>query len=343
MLGQTTLKDLAQILGLAPSTVSRALKGHPDISMATQEKVRKLAKRMHYMPNIVAQNLRKQKSNLLAVIVPDVVCYFFATVVSGAVRLANTLGYQMIVFESEEKYEREVAICQSILKSGLAGVLVAMAKTTHNTDHFKILKESGIPLVFFDRICGDIDTDRVLMDDFNGAYTAVSHMIMNGCRRIAHLSSEQHLLMAQKRQMGYIQALLAHQIPVDRDLIIPCDDRIGGEKIVGELIGRYAVDGIFAINDWTAVGVLHGLRQMGLKAPEDVAVCGFSNEPVASVVTPALTTVEQNGSNMGEVAVELLVARLNAKESFETETRILKVNLVARKSTFNLNQTYLCD
>lgn len=333
MTTQITLKDLSKILGLAPSTVSRALKGHPDISDKTKETVRKLSEELQYTPNIVALNLRKQKSNLIAIIIPNMIQHYFACIISGATRLANSQDYNVIVFESNEEYEQEVAICHSIPKTGVAGILIAMAKTTRKTDHFKALKKTGIPLVFFDRICGDIDTDRVITDDFNGAYMAVRHMITTGCRRIAHFAAEQHLLMAQKRQMGYIQALLDQQIPIDRQLIIPCDNQQEAEYAIRELVKKQQIDGVFAVNDWTAVGVLRSLDQIGYKVPEEIAVCGFSGEPFASILTPTLTTVVQDGREMGEIAAGLLLKRLNTKENDKTETHILKVNLEIRRST----------
>lgn len=333
MTTRVTLKDLARILGIAPSTVSRALKGHPDISKSTQETVCKLAGQLKYTPNAVALGLRIGKSNQIAVIVPKVTRYLYCEVLEGIMEMAEQNGYNILLFDSKEKQEREVAICRLIKKTGVDGVLVSTAKSTRDSGHFQDLKKSGIPIVFFDRICGDVDSDKVVADNFKGAYEGVVQMIWAGKRRIAHLSAEQHLQTAQKRQMGYVQALVDNQIPVDRNLIIPCDDGVDVAAVTGWLVKECGVDGIFAIDDEVAVRALSELKRLGYNVPGDVAVCGFGNERISGIIEPSLTTVEQSSRLMGNIAVELLLKRIMIKTPFETETRILKTSLVKRKST----------
>lgn len=336
MATQVTIKDIAKILGISVSTVSRALKDHPDISADTKREVQALARKLNYSPNVIALSLRNRKTFLIGVIIPEIIHHFFSCVISGVEQVANRNGYNVVIFQSNEQYEREVSICQTILNSRIDGVLVSMAKTTRNGDHFRELQQAGIPLVFFDRICGDIDTDRVVVDDFNGAYAAVQHLIAEGCRKIAHLSAPQAMQIAQKRQMGYIQAIKDAHLPIDESLIIQCDNQADA-MIVGEQLMRRAdkPDGIFAVNDLTAAGAMYAIKHMGYKVPEDVAICGFTDGLVSTLTDPTLTTVEQHGDKMGEIATDLLLRRINAGEDepIPTATKVIKTNLIVRAST----------
>lgn len=335
-----TIKDIAKKLGISPSTVSRALKNHPDISEETRKAVKELARELNYTPNTVALSLRNRKSNLIAIVMPEIVHHFFSSIISGVEKIANERGYNVVIFQSNEEYEREVSICRVIKNSGIEGVVVSLAKTTRDTAHFKELKNAGIPLVFCDRIAGDIDTDRVVVDDFKGAYSAVQHLISMGCRRIAHYAAVQHIQIAQKRQMGYVQALLDNKMSVDNSLIIPCDNREDAMELTPQLMKRAdRPDGIFAVNDMTAIGALYAVKHTGLQVPEDVAVCGFTDSLASMLSDPPLTSVEQNGMQMGEIATDLLLRRIHAKEPYNTITRILRADLIIRESTQKVSET----
>lgn len=329
-----TIKDLAKILGISVSTVSRALKDHPDISPETKKEVRELAKRLNYSPNVIALSLRNRKSFLIGILIPEIVHHFFSCVVSGVEQIANPNGYNVVIMQSNESYEREVLICQSALNARVDGLLVSMSKTTYDYRHFRELQQSGMPMVFFDRICGAVDTDRVVIDDFQGAYSAVEHLISVGCRRIVHLSAPQHLQIAQKRQMGYLQALKDHHVPVDESLIIACDNQQDA-KIIGRQLMEMEnpPDGIFAVNDLTAAGAMYAIKHAGFRVPEDVAVCGFTDGLISTLTDPTLTTVGQHGEEMGRVAAEMLFKRLNADTLYPTVTKMLKTNLIIREST----------
>lgn len=332
---QVTIKDIAKILGISVSTVSRALKNHPDISLETKREVQALAKKLNYTPNVIALSLRNRKSFLIGVIIPEIIHHFFSCVISGIEQVANRNGYNVIIFQSNESSEREASICQTVLNARVDGVLISMAKTTTKADHFRELQQAGIPMVFFDRICGDIDTDRVVVDDFKGAYAAVEHLISVGCKRIAHLSAPQNMQIAQKRQMGYVQALRDHHLPVDERLIIPCDNKEDAMVVGRELmLLDERPDGIFAVNDLTAAGAMYAIKNMGYKVPEDVAISGFTDGLVSTLTDPTLTTVEQHGDQMGEIATNLLLRRINSgDELIPTVTKVLKTNLIVRGST----------
>jgi len=336
MATQVTIKDIAKILGISVSTVSRALKNHPDISAETKKEVQALAKKLNYTPNAIALSLRNKKTFLIAVIIPEIIHHFFSCVISGVEEVANRNGYNVVIFQSNEQYEREVSICQSILNSRVDGVLVSMAKTTRKAGHFKELQQAGIPLVFFDRICGDLDTDRVVVDDFNGAFAAVQHLIAMGCKRIAHYSAPQTMQIAQKRQLGYIEALKDARIAVEENLIVQCDNQDDAIIVTERLMtSSNRPDAIFAVNDLTAAGAMYAVKRMGYRVPEDVAICGFTDGLVSTLTDPTLTTVEQHGASMGEIATHLLLRRIHAEESefIPTVTKVIKTNLIVREST----------
>lgn len=331
-----TLKELARILDLAPSTVSRALKGYPDISRATRKRVVELAQQLHYRPNAIAMGLRCQTFHLIAVIIPEVTDFFYASALQGIIESAYEKGYKVVVFESQEQYEKEVEICLFLQKSGIDGLLISPAKNTLDGRHLEGLRANFLPIVFFDRIIGNVNADRVMEDDYYGACLAVNYLIESGCRRIAHLSASQQWVWAQKRQMGYVQALLDHHINVDRNLIVECREIEEIKCTVKGMIERYAIDGIFAIDDKIAVNTLLALQQLQCRVPDDIAVCGYGNDPIARVGCPSLTTVERNGKMIGQMAAELLLKRIDGKNSQETETKLLKNELIVRESTLKL-------
>ena len=306
-----SLKKLAEILGLAPSTVSRALKGHPDISRATQERVRALAQELHYKPSALALSLRNKRSNSIAMLVPFLGNYFYACAVSSVIRSAY---------------------------SGIDGLVVAPARTTNDLDHFVKLQHEGIPMVFFDRIAPNLDTDRVLEDDYKGACTVVRHMIDGGCRKIAHIALPRRYLWAQKREKGYLQALKDRHLFTDEKLIVECEDVSEVYRTTRQLVLHSGVDGIFAANDAFAVHVLSVLRQMKCRVPEEVAVCGYGNEPSTEVTFPALTTVNKDGYRVGNIAAGLLIRRIEDKEEVPTVTRLLKPELIVRDSTLSVDR-----
>ncbi|MFA8433189.1 MAG: LacI family DNA-binding transcriptional regulator [Marinifilaceae bacterium] len=335
--GQITIKDIARELGISPSTVSRALKDHPDISPKTKKAVNELAKKWHYRPNAVALSLRHSKTNVLGVIIPEIVHHFFSSVISGIEEIAHEAGYNVMIFQSNESFEREVTNAQALFASRVDGVLVSMSKETKEYDHFRDLRENGIPIVFFDRICNELSSDNVIVDDFAGAFAAVEHLISTGCKRIAHLSAPQHMLLGQNRQKGYRQALHKAKMSVDDELIVQCDNFEDALIEVPKLLKMpNRPDGIFAVNELTAAGALNAVKQAGLRVPEDIAIIGFTDGLVSKVTDPALTTVEQHGFQVGQKATELLLERVKGGEmNYEPVTKVVKTNLILRESTRN--------
>ena len=212
---QVTIKDIAKALGISPSTVSRALKDHPDISPKTKEKVKKLAEQLQYRPNAIALSLKHQKSFTIGLIIPEIVHHFFSSVISGVSDVAYANGYKVVITQSNESLDREVADTQALLASRVDGVLVSVAKESRNFDHLRNLEKNGIPIVFFDRAVDSIVTDKVVVDDVNGAFQAVTHLLEQGCKRILLLTSPSHLLITKNRIEGYRRALARHNIEFD--------------------------------------------------------------------------------------------------------------------------------
>lgn len=330
-----SINDIARALGISPSTVSRALKDHPDISTETKKLVKEYAEKVNYRPNALALSLKTHRSNTLGLIIPEIVHHFFSSVISGIEEVAYAKGYRLIICQSNENYEREVMNTQLLLDNRVDGILISMSKNTYKYGHFRDLIDCGIPIVFLDRVCSEVETDRVVTDDFEGAMLATNHLIERGRRKILHLASPQHLQIGKLRTEGYRKALADHGLEQNDDLILQCDTR----HELYELKNRFIeiaqhIDGIFAVNDFTAIAAIQLLQESNYKIPDDIAVTGFGNDPIASIVNPSLTTVDQSGFEMGRQAVEILIKRLENPTTFiDFQTKTIPVFLAKRSST----------
>ncbi len=331
---QVTIKDIAKALGISPSTVSRALKDHPEISAKTKKAVNELAKQLHYEPNTIALSLRSSHSKTIGIIIPQVVHFFFSSVISGAEEVASKAGYTLIMCQSNESYETEVSNIQALLSKRVDGIMVSVSKTTTDFNHFEQVKKNNIPIVFYDRACNIPNTDRVIVDDFDGSYNIVEHMINMGCKRIAHLATNQDLLIGRNRKNGYIQALKDHNLEIDEEIILRCDTDQQARLCVPYLLSLpKKIDGIFAVNDLTAITAMSIVKKSGYVVPRDIAVAGFSNGIYSSMTDPPLTTIEQHGFEVGKKAAELLIERIQSDVIYETRVEQIKTDLIIREST----------
>lgn len=326
-----TLKELAILLDLAPSTVSRALHGYPDISEYTRKRVEALAEQLQYSPDTMATGLRNWSFNLIAVIVPDLQESLFITALQGISAYTFGKNYRILLYESQEDVQKEAEICRSLEKSGIDGLLISPVSSDHDRPHIRQLAAKGIPFVLFGRTAGNIAADRVIGDDYSGARIAVSYLIEHGCRKIAHIAAPQQWLWAQKRQMGYLQALHNHGIRPDRQLI-PEYTHLETIKGIVEKLLPHRIDGIFTVDDKSAAQTLIALRQLNRRIPEDISVCGYGNASASPFTCPALTTIEPNGRQIGRTAAELLLQRIEKKENGDTQTILVKNRLVVRSS-----------
>ena len=328
-----TIKDIARELGISPSTVSRALKDHPDISQATRDAVNELAERWNYRPNPIALSLKSGSSKAIGVIIPDVVHYFFSTVISGIEDVVYRRDYNMILCQSNEMWEHEVKNIKTLLSSRVDGILASVAKTTTDFRHYRSITEKDIPLVFFDRAAEEIDTDSVVIDDETGSYKAVIHLLRTGKKRIVHLAGPPRLAIARNRLNGYLKAMKEYRLtPQDED-IVKCDDIQSAERIIPALLTRTPrPDAFFAVNDLTAAQTLMIVKRHGLRIPEDISVVGFTNSQIATLTDPGLTSVDQKGFEMGQLAARLLIDRIENRRG-PVQKKIITSELVIRGSS----------
>ena len=326
-----TIKDLAKILGVSVSTVSRALKDHPDISDKTKKAVQELAKELQYRPNAIALSLKNRKSKIIGIIVPKMVHHFFSSVIDGVENIAYDNGYQVMIYNSGESFEREIQLTQSILSFRLDGLIISMSKETSDYNHFDKLEQYGIPVVYFDRV-PDLNVNKVIFDDYQGAFDAVQHLIDKGCKEIAHLSASEHMDIGRLRINGYKDALEKNGISFNSELIIECDTFDDAGIITKKLIqNNPKLDGIFAVNDLTGIGATNALLEIGKNVPNDIMVIGFTNEISSAVCSPSLSTVDQRGTEMGEEACKLLMENMDRDQP--PKSKIVKANLILRNST----------
>lgn len=331
-----TIADIAKKLQISPSTVSRALSNHPDISPETKEKVGNLAKELNYFPNSIAQSLQKKSTKTIGVIVPEIKHHFFSSVISGIEDVAYTEGYTIMVCKSNESHEREVINTKALMSNRVAGILVSVSQTIEDSDHLRMLQKQGIPLVLFDRIYEDIGVSQVVVDDFDGAFKAVEHLIQTGYKKIAHLAGFGSLSIGYDRKRGYLAALNKYNIPVDKDMIVSggFDEEDGAEGFEKLLeIGKQP-DAIFGVNDPVIVGAYIKIKEKGFKIPEDIALVGFSDAPITMYLDPPITTVVQPGYEMGQKAVRILLEQINnPQESYEPKREVVETELIVRGST----------
>ena len=333
-----TMKDIAKEFGISVATVSRALKDSPRISLERRQAIQQYAREHNFTPNMIAESLRNSRvkpQKLIGVIIPEFVHYYFASILTGIEEEATSQGYRLLVATSQESYEREVRICQAFYENKVCGVIVSQAKDTQKYDHFQRLIDVGVPLVFYDRICTGVNASRVVVDDYMGAYNATTYLIETGCKRIAFYGSSMTLEISKNRYNGYRDALLKHGLQPDDSLMRVCDNRADAEAITPELLqSENRPDGFFAINDDTAIGILYTAKHMGLKVPDDVSVCGFTNGYRAIACDPMLTTVEQRGKRVGEEAANILIGYVEGRIPLEKmERRIVRTRLVIRGTT----------
>lgn len=332
---QVTIKDIARQLGFSVSTVSRALKDHPDISVKTREAVKELAKLLGYKPNRIALNLKNSKTNTIGLIIPEVEHNFFSSIINGIEEVAYENNYYVMVFQSSESYMREMLNVQALATNRVDGVLVSYSKETHDFSHFKQLIEYEIPLVFFDRVVTDLHADTVVSDDFHGAYNAVEHLIKRGCKKIALYSSPRHMRISKDRHDGYKKALEDNGMKYNLDLIYSCDTYEDAMKISKSILKKQdRPDGVFAVNDMTAIGVIKTAKELGISIPDELKVVGFENCNSAIVIDPELTTVDQFGYELGKQAATLLLKRIDEQDfNYKTENIVVKPKLIVRGSS----------
>ena len=338
---QITIKDIARELGISPSTVSRALKDHPDISKDTKKAVNELAKKLNYEPNTVALNLRTKKTNTIGVIIPELVHFFFSTVISGIEDVAYNAGYNVILAQSNELLERERKNIKALYNSRVDGILMSISRETTEYDHIESVLAKGTPIVFYDRMYPNEATSKVIVDDYTGSQEAVRHLINQGCKRIAHLQAAPKSSIAHARLQGHLDMLKDNNLQFPENYLQECH---AGTMESGFIAMNNLLQlperpvGVFANNDVLAMGAIQAIKKSGLKVPQDIALVGFSNWLYSSMIETPLSSVDQPGFLMGQEAAKLLIRQIELTDKDEDavivpETKILKTKLIVRESS----------
>jgi LacI family transcriptional regulator len=338
---EVTIYDLARKLNISIATVSRALKDDPVVSKKTKKKISDLAVEMGYRSNHFARNLRNQKTNTIGVIVPRLNSYFMSTVIAGIESVANREGYNLIISQSSESFDKEVGSAKTMFNNRVDGLLVSLSYDTEDLHHFEPFFKRKIPLIFFDRVVEHENCTYILIDNRKAAYDATAHLVKQGCKRIVHITATPRRNVYIDRLQGYKHALLDNGIPFkDEYVIIGNLSQESGVIAANEILKMNPLpDGVFVANDNCAVGCMMVLKQAGIKIPGDIAFVGFNNDPVSKVIEPNLTTINYPGYEMGEVAARNLINHLNGVVAIHAiNTTILRSELIVRNSSRKDNQ-----
>ena len=333
---RTSLKDLADKLGVSIATVSRALRNSHEVGEEMTQKVKQLAKELNYRPNPFAQSLRKEAPRVIGVIVPNLVTHYYAAVLDGIEDYASKLGYSVISANSHENHEREAKALDNFLNMHVEGIIACLAQDTTDYSHFEQLHDMGIPLVFFARCCLKDKFSQVVGNGDVAAQEATQHMIETGSRRIAFIGGPNHLDMVRRRKHGYLEALRENRIPIDRSLVV-CDKidfDVARNATLRLLEGENPPDAILAFNDIITYAAFDAIKAKGLRIPQDVAIIGFTDGDTAAFVTPRLTAIMDKAHEQGSKACELLMRSINGDEKIYKEVvpMILKIRESSEKN-----------
>lgn len=332
-----TIKDIARSLNISISTVSRALRGMPEIHPDTRKAVMRLAEELDYQPNQLAKNLAKSRTKTIGVIVPNLSYYYFSAMLNSIEESALQAGYSVLVCQTNESYLREITNIQNLMRSQVEGFIISLSRDTDNYEHVERLARKNIPLVLFDRYAESIDASKVIVDNQAAAYKATEHLIENGCRRIGFLAGPPQLLLSNQRIAGYREALANHGLNVGDQYVVHCD--YTQENTIMQALTLMSLpqppDGVVMISDRVAYPAMYAMNQKGLRIPDDVAIVSFNNEPVSAFFSPALSSVSQPIQEMGTETVRLLLKQLDAADDIPVakETRVMETQLIVRASS----------
>jgi LacI family transcriptional regulator len=334
---KTTIHDIAKELNITASTVSRALNNHPRISNDTKLAVTRIARELRYNPHNLAAALRNGRSNVIGVIIPVADRNFFGSIVRGVEEIANNANYQVMICQTHEDPKKEAAAVQAMLNSRVDGIIASLSKNTVNFDHFNRVIDGGIPLVLFDRYSDQLEISHVVIDDYQGAYKAVTHLIQQGCERIAHFTSVQKIPIYHERLRGYKAALQDNNISFRPEFVIESNMQLlDGRQSMQQLLSLAVVpDAVFSSSDLGAMGALQVCKENDVKVPAEIAIVGFSNEPFTMFSDPPLTSVDQHCKRMGNIASDIFLeeVKLLPEEKFIPKKIVLMPELVVRKSS----------
>ena len=313
----TSLKDIAQALGVSVPTVSRALKDSPDISRALCEKAKWMAREMNYRPNPFALSLRKNAPRIIGVVVPDIVTHFFASILNGIENMAVKNGYFVIITTSHESYEHEKRNVENLVNMRVEGIIACLSQETTDYTHFAELKDINMPLIMFDRVCLTDQFSSVVADGEHSAQMATQHLLDNGCKRVAFIGGANHLDIVKRRKHGYLEALRNNKIPIEKELVVCRKIDYEEGKIAAQTLLALPnpPDAILAMNDTLAFAAIEVIKSHGLRVPNDIALIGYTDEQHANYIEPKLSAVSHQTYEMGETACLLLIDQIRGDKA----------------------------
>lgn len=333
---EVTIYDIAKELSVSPTTVSRALNDHPAVNSNTKQRIFEAANQMGYRLNMFASNLRSQRTNAIGVIVPRLNSTFMSSVIAGMEKVANESGYNLIISQSLETVEKEIANAKTMFNSRVDGLLVSLAYDTEKIDHFESFIKKGIPMLFYDRVFEHKKITGIVIDNIQAGYKATQHLIEQGCKNIVHITGNLKRNVYADRLKGYKYALMDNGISFRKaNIFVNNLSEEAGIQAVQEIVKMEKLpDGLFVANDSCAISCMKALMQEGVTIPKDIAVVGFNNDPICRIVEPNLTTIDYPGYEMGEVAVRNLIHRMEGLyDNIITNTITLRSDLVVRESS----------
>lgn len=332
---QITIHDIARALEIDSSTVSRALNDSPRVSTKTKKRIIDKANELGYQRNSLASNLRTNKTNTIGVIVPRISRNFFSNVISGIEETAYQAGYNVVICQSLESFERENKIMDSLLSNRVDGVLISTSMETTTLDHLKPYLNHGGPIVFYDRPCDFENCSSISINDYKASFEATEHLILNGCKNIAHFSGPQVVSLYQNRKKGYVDALKKHGIEYRESYCLESMlSEKEGVKSAKKVLDLGDVDGIYSANDTAIIAAIQYFKSQGIEVPKDIAVVGFNNDPISAVIEPSLTTINQPDFEMGRIASSVLLDQIkNKNTNAKNQSKVLDFELVVRNSS----------
>lgn len=333
---EITIYDIATRLNISPATVSRGLQDHPGISKKTKKRIFDMVEEMGYRSNHFARNLRNQQTKTIGVLVHELNSNFITSVLAGIEKVTTEAGYDIIIAHSSESYEKEAANAKNLFHKRVDGLIASLSFDTKDMGHFKSFSDKNIPVIFFDRVEQDGTNTVVIIDNAKCGYIATQHLIEQGCKKIAHVTSSLKRNVYSQRYKGYRDALFDHNIEFDEKMLIVSDlsEKAGEEAALQIMKMKPLPDGVFVTNDFVAAVCMRTLKEHGVSIPEDIAVVGFNNDAVGKLIEPALTTINYPGLDMGEITARNLINHLQGITNIhQTNTIIVRSELIVRKSS----------
>ena len=335
-MSEINIRELAKELNLSIGTVSKALRNSHEISAQTKEKVFALAKQRNYVPNLYASSLRRKKSNTIGIVVPEIADSFFSHAIKGIEHIAQEKGYHVLIYLTEESFLREQSVLKEFKSGRVDGVLMSISSETSNNTHIKELKDENTPLVLFDRAADEIETTKIITDDFESSYKATEHLIKRGCKKIYYLSISMHLSINHKRIQGFLKALADHNIKAGKENIVQCTNDNKNNNLILENVfkNNNPPDGVIASVEKLTTPVYLICRELKINIPRDLKIISFSNSEAAPILNPSLTTVTQPAFEMGKQAAIILFKAIEKKNyRMLNENIVLTSSLLIRDST----------